>query len=266
MDKETRDRIVATLSTRSFDDATFDAIQGRYPRSECPTCDGRGVYMLDFKSHQCDCELQKLLQKHYFNANIGREYHDICLSHFLGVDSEHVLPKAHEYIDQYEENFHYGIGVTATGPVGTGKTFLISSILKELVKNGRSVYFISFEELIDVWGSSWHNEASKKRLQDKLKSVEVLGIDEVRSDARNHSGFLSLGFDSVIRHRTSNLLPTLVTTNMSAEEEQDEFFKVYSLLSARNVRITTTGEDLRKGSIRERIFELKQRGERRPIC
>ena len=96
--------------------------------------------------------------------------------------------------------------------------------------------------------------------------MEVLGIDEVRSDARNHSGFLSLGFDSVIRHRTSNLLPTLVTTNMSREQEAEEFFKVYSLLSARNVRIETKGQDLRNNEIRRRIFELARLGERRPIC
>jgi DNA replication protein DnaC len=158
------------------------------------------------------------------------------------------------------------VGLTASGPVGTGKTFLISSVLKEFIKIGLDVYFITFEELIDVWGSSWHDAESKKKLQDKLKRVRVLGIDEVRTDARNHSGFLSLGFDSVIRHRTSNLLPTLVTTNMSKEEEQDEFFKVYSLLSARNERVQTRGTDLRNNEIRRRIMELKSEGERRPIC
>lgn len=83
-------------------------------------------------------------------ANIGREYHDICFKDFLGVDKENVLPIAMEYLERYEDNFHYGIGVTAAGGVGTGKTFIISSILKELVKAGRKVYFVTFEELIDV--------------------------------------------------------------------------------------------------------------------
>ncbi len=261
-----RDTIVRNLQGKTFDDDVYDRIVSRYPRDTCPTCGGLGKYNLDFKTYECDCELQKLLQKHYFNANIGREYHDICLKDFLGVDSDKVLPLAYEYLEEYENNFHFGVGVTCAGPVGTGKTFIISSILKELVKQGRKVYFISFEELIDVWGSSWHNEESKKKLQDKLKAVEVLGIDEVRSDARNHSGFLSLGFDSVIRHRTSNLLPTLVTTNMTREQEEEEFFKVYSLLSARNKRIETKGQDLRNNEIRRRIFELASKGERRPIC
>lgn len=53
---------------------------------------------------------------------------------------------------------------------------------------------------------------------------------------------------------------------MNREDEQAEFFKVYSLLSARNVRIETKGTDLRNNEIRRRIFELARGGERRPIC
>lgn len=146
-----RDVVVKTLSQMIMDDSIYDAVSRRYPREhECPTCNGKGKYNLDYKTYDCDCELQKLLQKHYFKANIGREYHDICLDDFLGVDSDNVLPIAAEYISTYEDNFHYGVGVTCAGGVGTGKTFIVSSILKELVKQGRSAYFISFEELIDV--------------------------------------------------------------------------------------------------------------------
>jgi DNA replication protein DnaC len=142
----------------------------------------------------------------------------------------------------------------------------MACVLKELVKRGTRTYMVTFEELIDVWGSSWHDENSKKTLQDKLKSAECLGIDEVRTDNRNTSGFLANGFDSVIRHRTANLLPTLITTNMTKDNELKEFFKVYSLLSARNLRVETTGHDRRAREIRHRNYELAGRGERRPIC
>jgi DNA replication protein DnaC len=262
----TRSEIFTNLTGR-IDDQTYDRIEADYPLSTvCPTCGDRGKYTIDFEVFDCDCDLQKLLQKHYFAANIGREYHDICLKDFQGEDTKRVVPLSNAYLEKFDDNFHYGIGITFSGPVGTGKTFAMTSILKELIKRSRKVYFITFEELIDVWGSSWHDETAKKRLQDKLKRAEVLGIDEVRTDPRNNSGFLANGFDSVIRHRTSNLLPTLITTNMEREDELKEFFKVYSLLAARNERVNTLGHDRRMKEIRNRTFELRERGERRAIC
>lgn len=253
--------------TGTINDDSYDFIEKSYPvTGKCPTCGGLKKYRLDFETFECDCELQALLQRHYFKANIGREYHDICLKDFDGEDTDRVVPLCQEYLTKFDDNFHYGIGITFSGPVGTGKTFAMSSVLKELVKQGRKVYFVTFEELIDVWGSSWHNEDAKKRLQDKLKRAEVLGIDEVRTDPRNNSGFLANGFDSVIRHRTSNLLPTMITTNMQKQEELSEFFKVYSLLSARNERVETVGHDRRMREIRQRTLTLRNQGERRPVC
>ena len=264
MDRET---LKANLLHKKIDNALYERIETFFPlATECPTCQGRGEYTLDFKRYECDCEIQRLLQKHFFAANIGREYHDICLEDFEGEDSDKVVPAVREYIDQFDNNFHFGLGLTFSGPVGTGKTFAMTCVLKELIKQGRDAYLTTFEELINVWGKSWHDDLAKRLLEQKLKSVEVLGLDELRTDARNSGGFLQNGLDSVIRHRTSNLLPTLVTTNMTREEEIKEFGKVYSLLAAKNTRIATHGHDRRMLEVRQRSHELARRGERRPVC
>lgn len=266
MEQLTKDQIKANLAG-TIDDRTFDRIQDLYPATQaCPTCDDRRFYRLNGEEFDCDCDFQKLLQHHYFAANVGREYHDICLSDFQGEDRHVVVPIVLAYLDAFEANYHYGLGITFSGNVGTGKTFAMCSVLKELIKHGRKVYFVTFEELINVWGSSYYNDSAKRILEDKLKTAEVLGLDEVRSDPRNKEGFLANGFDSVIRHRTSNLLPTLVTTNMTADEEYVEFNKVYSLLSARNKRIEFKGKDRRQDEIRQRNYELAALDERRPIC
>lgn len=262
----TREEIIQSLSNKPLDDSDFARVQTFPVASKCPTCAGRKKYTLDHDVFECDCQLQLLLQKHYFRANIGREYHDICLKDFIGDDTKAVVPVVEEYIHKFEDNFHYGLGLTFRGPVGTGKTFGMTCVLKELVKQGRDVYMTTFEELIDVWGSSWHDDKAKKVLQDKLKRVDVLGLDEVRTDRRNEGGFLANGFDSVVRFRTANLLPTLVTTNMTSEEEKKEFTKVFSLLSARNEVIETKGHDKRMREIRQKNYELRNNGERRPVC
>jgi DNA replication protein DnaC len=259
-------KVINTLMKIKSDDQTIDRIATMYPPGGCPTCNGRMWYRLDFVQHPCDCQLQIMLQKHYFRSNIGREYHDICLKDFDGPDSERVVDAVRSYLDKYEDNFHYGLGLTFTGPYGTGKTFAMTCVLKELVKQGRDTYFTTFEQLINVWGDSWHDANAKKMLEEKLKTVEVLGLDELRTDARNAGGFLQNGLDSVIRYRTANLLPTLITTNMSSDFEKSEFAKVYSLLAAKNTRVETHGHDRRMLEVRQRNHELKERGERRPVC
>lgn len=259
--------IIATLSTKTINDSLYDRIHESYPLSDkCPTCDDQKMYKYEGEMHECDCQLQKLLLKHYLAAGIPQEYHDICLRHFIGENKEKVVPIIQDYLDNFADNYHYGLGLTFSGSYGTGKTFSMTCVLKELVKQGRDVYFITFDELIDTWGQSWHDEKAKKLLQDKLKRAEVLGLDELKVDARNESGFLADGLQAVLRHRTSNLLPTFITTNLIPQVEEKSFGKAFSLLAARNRRIILDGEDHRRGEIRNRNHELAGQHERRPIC
>jgi len=235
--------------------------------SKCPTCGDRGFYRFEGEKFDCDCEVQRLLYKHYLAANIPSLYHDICVDkHFVGADRKTVIEAVTNYLEHFEDYQHFGLGLTFSGWLGSGKTFAMTSILKSLLQQGYEVYFITFSELINVWGSSWSDEKSKRLLNDRLLSAEVLGLDELRTDARNNGGFLAGGLDDVIRHRTANRLPTLITTNMLPQQEEDEFEKVFSLLSESNERVIFTGKDLRPDTIAETTHTLAKRGERRPIC
>lgn len=260
-----REEIISNLMGK-INNADYDRLSEFYPvNGICPTCSGLGQYTLQFKTLSCDCQIQKLLQRHYFNANIPREYHSLNLEHFQSEDRDKIVPIIERYLEKFDNYSHYGIGLTFRGPVGTGKTFGMTYILKELVKRGEMIYMTTFEDLIHKW-VSYSDEQAKHILEKKLKRVKVLGIDEVRTDRRNQSGFLSLGFDSVIRFRTSNLLPTFITTNMDSEQEKDEFPKIFSLLSARNLKVDTKGRDFRMLDVRKDTQALADMGERRPIC
>lgn len=261
----TREEILKNL-TNKIDDRTFTHIEHAFPLAkDCPTCQGRGKYTLNFNVYECDCEMQRLLQRHFFAANIGREYHNICLDDFFSGDRDKIVPVVQDYIEHFDDNFYYGVGITFSGPVGTGKTFAMTCVLKELIKQGRKVYMVNFEQLIDSWASRY-KDPEAQHILDLAMGAEVLGVDEWRSDKRNEGGFLADGFDRIARHRTSNLLPILGTTNMSRQLEEKEFNKAFSLLSGKNLRVETVGHDVRMKELRKMRFAERDRGDRRPIC
>lgn len=260
-----RETLIRNL-TGKITDSAYDRIANTFPVFEdCPTCDGERSFVLEGKAHTCDCETQRLLQRSYFAANIPREYHDICLEHFFGEDKGEVIPQVQEYLDRFDDNYHYGLGLTFAGPYGTGKSFLMASILKEIVKQGRTAYFITFDEFVQHFGATWNDERSKKLMQDTLKRVEILGLDELKTDERNTNGFLSDALQAIIRHRTSNLLPTIITTNLTPDKQEQHFTKSFSLLSAKNSFIIMSGKDVRP-RVKSISEELIRANERRPIC
>lgn len=260
-----REKLIANL-TGKIHDSAYDRIAASFPDfSACPTCDDRSEYILEGQSYKCDCQIQKLLQRSYFAANIPREYHDLCFEHFFGEDRDDVVPVVRQYLESFDNQYHYGQGLTFSGSYGTGKSFLMATILKEIVKQGRSAFFITFDEFIQHFGATWNDEQSKRLMQETLKRVEILGLDEVRVDERNNNGFLSDALQSIVRHRTSNLLPTLITTNLTPDKQKMHFTKAYSLLSAKNNIVLLSGRDVRP-EVKKLSQELINANERRPIC
>jgi len=264
-----RDEIIKNLGRKTLNDADRLHLERFFRLTNvCPTCGDRGKYVYEGIVYDpCDCELQKLLHKHYLAANIPQKYHTICVDeHFVGADRDLAVRIVNNYLNNFESNQHFGLGMIFAGAFGSGKTFAMTHILKSLLKQGRSVYFITFDELINVWGASWQDDKAKQLLTDRLLSAEVLGLDELRTDPRNANGFLQNGLDNVIRHRTAHNLPTLLTTNMLPIEEEQEFPKVFSLLSEVNDRVYFTGKDLRGDIVASTNKKLARKGERRPIC
>jgi DNA replication protein DnaC len=244
----------------------WDQIRENYPvTDECPTCRDATKYKLDGQWWECDCQYQKVLQMHYFAANIPREYHTLSLDDYTSDASDVLVPPISDYLDRFDSYARNGIGLTFNGPQGTGKTFAVACILKELVKRGRRVFFVTFDDLILAWSATWKNDEARV-LERKIKSVECLGMDEWKTDARNSSGFLANGIESVLRWRTSNQLPTLITTNLTPTQERKEFARTFSLLAAKNLRVSTSGADIRQDVVRVRNFELAHTDEARPLC
>jgi hypothetical protein len=92
-------------------------------------------------------------------------------------------------------------------------------------------------------------------------------LDELtRRDPDTKAGaYLASVFESVIRFRTSNRLPTIITTNLDPGAEAEAYPRVASLLGSVQSRLRLDGEDNRVKRVRETNHALVKAKEQRPI-
>lgn len=251
-------------------DDEYEEIRRRAPRSldSCPTCGGKrfdgqeagvittndpdhfgivnGQYRYNGEIHECDCEGQKALYRHYFAAGIGEQYMRLDWDEEYTSDLE-AKKIIQTYIGKWTAARANGTGLTLwSEEVGTGKTFSAIHVAKAFLKNGINVFFINFQEIIDRIINDPTNAIA---FQEKLRSIPLLIIDEIYWDDRWSDQKLMLWgehLESVIRHRSNQNLPTVFTTNLSPERFKETYPRIYSLTAAKQIEIELQGLDYRK--------------------
>jgi DNA replication protein DnaC len=244
---------------------------GNKPLDQCPTCGGKSEEIpnsggvTDFVSRtykdkhgnevQCDCQSQIALRARYLLANIGNQYQKLDWDDFTGEEK----PMIDNYVENWEDYLHHGFGMELGGSVGIGKTFSATHIAKEMIKRNQSVYFIPFKDMVFAY------EKEDEDFEEKFRDSTFLVIDEVTVPKQAKAYDLySEKFEAMIRHRTNYDLPTIITTNVKADKLDAAYPRVYSLLSAKQVRVDFKGTDVREAKGNEN-FDYVFDGVRRPI-
>lgn len=242
------------------------------PLNQCPTCLSKieridesvwgrtsGTYKYNGQEFQCKCEEQIALRTAYLGANIGEQYQRLDWKDFRDEETR-------DNVDSYLANWNtlrlQGIGLEFSSPqLGTGKTFCASHIGKELIKKGATVWFIPFLEVIGLF----RNEDGKE-MEKRLRDSTVLILDEVVPYYSEAQGELFRSkLEEIIRHRTNFNRVTIMTTNLTPEKLHAAYPRSYSLLDAKQIRITLEGEDARQGMVKEKNLQMMINGEIRPI-
>ena len=250
-----------------LDNKEVDRIRSNFPKydvSICPTCENNGTYALDGELFTCNCDVQRLLSRHFYAANIPTLYHDISFED-LFTEKAKLAEFIQSYLDNWDNNYRFGTGITFSGDLGTGKSFAATIILKELVKRGVKGFFIPFDDLLTVQRKGWGdiNEDDFFRIRE----TQILVLDEL-FDADKGSSKWSLLADTlerIVRFRVNNCLPTIITTNLQPETERTAYPRVASLLASCQLRYELNGEDVRVAQVRDRKFELIMNNWRRPV-
>lgn len=261
---------------RPLTDEEFEEARGRsgsVPLTTCPTCksvpetipDSGGLkerpqsqYKLYGELHDCDCETQIKLRRAYLAANIGDQYQELNWDDYQR--DQEVRDAVASYLTSWEAYRDNGIGLSFTSrTLGTGKTFAATYVGKELIKKAQRVFFIMFVDMVSAF------ERDGDRLEAKMKSIHYLLLDDVlKPFTERQRDFYALRLESIIRHRTNFNLPTIITTNLDADELEQWYPRTFSLLSLKNIEVKMTGNDARQ-AIHWDLKAIAQNGEKRPV-
>ena len=273
---------------RPLNDPDYERIIREYGRniiplpSQCSTCGGAGTFRwyvrptAEIDEWKCNCEDQWILAHWLLHCGIGLKYQRFDWYDLVVPKPE----KVQEYLEHARLIIPTGRGLVLYGPPGTGKTLLATLILKALIGQGHDGYFTTYADMLTRLTLTKFNAEEQEWFKRRVKLAGVLVIDDIgreqqqRVHVRNAetTGTIDLtttlaerAFEDVIRARTANQLPTLITSNLDLNDIQTKYgVNVISLLREQSTSVRLEGADWRESS-RDRGMEEIKLGLRRPV-
>ena len=121
------------------------------------------------------------------------------------------------FIKEYKKGSTYK-GLYLSGNFGSGKSYIISATINELVKSGYSAAMIYYPEFLRILKSSFSTDFEEQ--YDYARKADLLLIDDIGAENLslwNRDDILG----PILQYRMDNKLATFFTSNLSLEELEE---------------------------------------------
>lgn len=240
----------------------------RNPRAKrtienCVTCKGRKEFRWyddggQIVLYDCPCADQYVLSRYLWHCGVPILYQRMSWRDLTRLHSE-AAEKVSEYLAMLEGAVDAGIGITFTGPPGTGKSLLSHLVMKDVIARGYDGYATTFSEMIDRFAEGWSSREQSQWFKARLRDAQVLLIDDLGREKNKGIGTVGENMlETVIRHRVACQLPTFITSN----ENADQIHSIYgvnttSLLKECSTIIEVLGTDSRSAAYDDKLAEQR---------
>lgn len=233
---------------------TEDYLQMQY---HCDICKDTGVD----GSHICTCKKQLLIYEMYENTGISKviqeenfDNFDLSLFRKSKQESEPISPYENmkdlrEELQAYSKNFDKdSVNLYLFGEVGTGKTYLLNAITKEVVDQNHSVVYLTESDLINtLLEYRFAYSESKDNLKDKIDPIynsDLLIIDDLGT--YNSNEVTKSALFEILNSRLVHKKPVVISSNLNAEELRERFdSRIHSRIIGNYYQKRVFGSDLR---------------------
>lgn len=225
----------------------------------CEKCHDTGF--VDGKS--CECrdkeiikylysrsELKNILERENFSTFNYDLFSQSLVDENLGVDARTNMKNVAEYCQYFINHFDTEFdNLLFYGKAGTGKTFLINCIAKELMDTFHSVLYLSASQFFNLTADNVLNKDSSSVYKnvdlDDLKNCDLLIIDDLGTEFT--TAFSETYLFEVLNERLIHQKSTIISTNLTLEEMQKRYDdRVFSRAMGYYSTFKIFGDDIRK--------------------
>lgn len=192
----------------------------------CDKCGGTGstverawdeaADMPDDRINRCTCTRERLHRVALHEAGLPEEFWQADA--IIPTFNERAFRLLHMYADHLDDALRHGLGLIMTGKNGTGKTSSACVAVIAAIRQGRTAALVSWPDYVDGLRRSWRDPVLARHL-DERGMRDLLVIDELgKEHETNDASFVAGKLDSLLRLRRGALLPTILTTNLTAAQ------------------------------------------------
>lgn len=194
-------------------------------------------------------ELEEVLQKENFDTFNFDYYSDSFIDEVSGTSAldniETVVDQCQYYIKQFESKPG---NLLFYGKAGSGKTFLINCIAKELIEQSYTVLYLSAVAFFDLLSNLTFNKnnsvAFGQITMHELLQCDLLIIDDLGSEMSN--SFTDSALFDCLNDRLIHQKSTIISTNLSMENLKNSYSeRIYSRVLGNYTIFKIFGDDIR---------------------
>lgn len=151
---------------------------------------------------------------------------------------------ANSFIENFENS---DASIFIYGNTGSGKTFLVNCIAKEIIDKGFSVVYLSAPRFFDLLSEDMYKNTRKETgtvRQDITCGCDLLIIDDLGTELVN--SFTQSALFDCINERALKGKHTIISSNLSLEELQLNYSeRIFSRIISRYKLVKLYGDDIR---------------------
>lgn len=195
-------------------------------------------------------EIERLrIEKNFNQAMIPPRFLQHSFESYITTTQEQIKNKTamFNYALNFETNLKNGSSVILSGKVGNGKTHLACSVANHIIKNlNKTALFLSVIDALSKIKSTYtkKNEITEIEVINQFLEIDLLILDEFGIQiGSDHEKMLLF---RIINKRYEYLKPTILITNLSAEQIKNFDERIFDRLKENGILLSFSGESNRK--------------------